>query len=868
VIGGKSVLRWTGIALVGVVITIGIAVAVLPLWLRTSHGHRTVERALTSLLNERVPGSVSVGRIGGDVVHGLRVEDVTVCNPRGERLGHADWIAARWQPMALLRRREVERVIVSRPTLTLDRGTWRGLPGPPSRPATIQTIDARDGEVTWKSARFEHVTGTATLHTESNLDVHALTALLDGTALGARGTVAWSGQAPWVATELTVERRGVLDGHGKLFYAPGRLEGTIDRMTLAAPFMTKLVGGSGPLDVRVEATGAPDRLRVVAHGAQGERRLQLSALVDGVARSAMIDADLTGAPRPIRLHGRVRYADGALGVPMVRASIGGSRLEGSGRLRGRRVHAALDLRISPAEARLISLRPTAPVAAHVEIDGPPRALEVQARAAVVDGRLLVRARCDLGKRRAHAEVIARDLQLAQLLDGAPPLTISTALTLDGRWTHPAIVAQVKIDQGTVSLRGRTVERLDGTGWVRIGSDGEAVISNLSGRFAGPRDRREVALEGDLRWTRERIALREASLALGDSRLVGEAEYLRDRSRSVVRVDTMTLAPELVAGLLRHRPRAPWTGRAALDGTPDDLAIRVEVATDLGPGTLTGRLRRAGGALELSSIDAHLGDSYLRGAAHFARGRLTASLRTLVLQPTLLHRLAPALEPTWPIRIQGAADGPLDRLDLALSADAGPSVAEVRGRISVAQRRFQLDGAVDSFHSSVVHRNPKRVSGSLQLTAQGVLARGGIVGTAAIRNVRGYALDSPFFRGAIDVRLAGRAFEITRARLTIPAARLAASGRGSLRGDFHLGYGAVITDAFSVKQLPPELRLLLGLNSILPGSTIEGAIDRRPGQKVRVSYRVVPIGVAQLRFLYRVVTGQPPVFRFFKEPSRP
>src|SRR5262245_54691768 len=83
-ISHSRTLRWVAFVVVGAALVVAAVAAALPLWLRTQHGHRTVERVLTDLLSQRVPGSVAVGRLSGSVVHGLRVEGVTVRNPRGE----------------------------------------------------------------------------------------------------------------------------------------------------------------------------------------------------------------------------------------------------------------------------------------------------------------------------------------------------------------------------------------------------------------------------------------------------------------------------------------------------------------------------------------------------------------------------------------------------------------------------------------------------------------------------------------------------------------------------------------------------------------------------------------------------------------
>ncbi|MGZ3438338.1 MAG: hypothetical protein ACXVDD_02435, partial [Polyangia bacterium] len=142
-------LRWTARVIACLALAVGLTVTALPLWLRTGAGHRTVERLLTRLLNERVPGSVSVGALGGRVIDGLHAENVVVRNPAGEVIGQAEWMAVRWRPLALVRHRVIDELRARRPIVMLDRGRWRT--PPPKRPSgpatTIERIVARDGRL-------------------------------------------------------------------------------------------------------------------------------------------------------------------------------------------------------------------------------------------------------------------------------------------------------------------------------------------------------------------------------------------------------------------------------------------------------------------------------------------------------------------------------------------------------------------------------------------------------------------------------------------------------------------------------------------------------------------------------------------------
>jgi hypothetical protein len=215
---------------------------------------------------------------------------------------------------------------------------------------------------------------------------------------------------------------------------------------------------------------------------------------------------------------------------------------------------------------------------------------------------------------------------------------------------------------------------------------------------------------------------------------------------------------------------------------------------------------------------------------------------------------------WPLVVHGSVDGRPDALALALRLDAGPSTAELRGHVAVPARRFHLVGHVDSFDPSVIGPSKARVRGSLDLAADGRLAGRGVVGTLSVRNARGYMLESPFYRGLVEARFNELAVDVTRARVEVPGARITGRGGGAWGKGFHFGYGLVITDALALRRISKTLRVLIGLNGILPGRTVEGAIDKRPGEKVEFTYRVLPIGAAQLVFLYRVITGGMPDLR--------
>jgi hypothetical protein len=428
----------------------------------------------------------------------------------------------------------------------------------------------------------------------------------------------------------------------------------------------------------------------------------------------------------------------------------------------------------------------------------------------------------------------------------------------------AFVGGARISRGTLSVSGRDFDRLSGSAHIRLAREGEADIHELSGRWVSGRRQPSIATRGRVRWTGEHVAVVGATVTVAGSRFAGYARYTRastfGAARLSARLDEMTLSPDAVASLLRpvgYRPRAALRGHAWLDGTLEDVTLHIDAATEMGQGSLSGRLRRAADRLEFAGIEARLGESYARGAVRLENGRLAARLDELLLQPKAVRRLLPKLDPAWPVRVHGAADGPLDAIDLTIGIDAGPSTATLSGRIAARQRRFQLLGQLDTIDLDMFHKSDKRVRSTLQLAAEGRFKNGGVVGTLRARDARGYLLESPFYRGHIDARMGGRSFEIIRARADIPGARIAARGRGAYGKGFRIGYGVVVTNPLALRHVPYAVRALLGITSLLPGRTVVGSVEKAPGGEVRHVYHVVPPGISQLELLFRVLRGRPP-----------
>jgi hypothetical protein len=509
--------------------------------------------------------------------------------------------------------------------------------------------------------------------------------------------------------------------------------------------------------------------------------------------------------------------------------------------------------VDPSEARLLRLDPTAPIEAQVRADGPLRALMVQGRATLEGAQLAVHGRVDVPARSGRVQAVARGVRLARLLRTAPAMTVSGDVAVAGHLQRHALVGDVEFANGDVLVNGRRVSALTGDAQVSLARSGRITFHRVSGRWQA----RAVAARGQLEWSGGQITLTDAEVTTPEARARGNARYELPDHRLSVRAEPVSLSPALVARLIRHRPAAPWSGRVDLDGTLGDLALAIEMATPVGPLHATAHILGTGEPFDLSRVEAHIGDSHLVGAVHYQAGRFHASLDEAVLSPSLVHQLAPELTPAWPLHLRGAFEGHRPSFEVTVALDAGPSTATMHGRVD--GRQFRLVGHLDSFDPAVLRQTGKRVRGTLNLAANGRFENGGAVGTLSIRDGRGYMMDSPYYRGIVDAKLEGRSFRLTRARVEIPGAKVVAEGDGALEKGFDIKFGVVITNALALRKVPHALRIVLGINSMLPGRTVEGKITKRPGQKVAFSYHVLPIGVAQLELLFRILTGRVPRF---------
>ncbi len=850
--GVRPWLRWLALG-IGCAALAGALVVVVPrLWIRTSYGHRTVERVLTRLLNERVPGVVTVGRLDGGLWTGLRANDVVVRNPDGAIVGYAPRMAARWRPLRLLFGRELEEVRVDEPVIALDRARWLSADsGGPARDTFVKLIIAHDGRVSWKQHVFRRVDGTATLHSSARLDVRRVSASVAGNAVCAFGAVGWAERQPtWVRSRFAVERPGQLRGHGQVYYSPEHLEVNVDALEIAAPLATRLVGGRGPLRLHGLLEGDEQALTSTVDAAQRGRTMRLRVVVDRSRRTATVEAHATGTRRPIRLAARLAYRPGLILVPTLHAVVGGSRVDGSGSFSRRQLRVGLKLHLLPSEARLVRLQPAAPIDLALAADGPASALDVRGQVRLEAARLAYHGRINLPSRAGDVRLFAQAVQPARLVGSAPAMRVSGSARFTGRLERQTLVGRARVAGGTLDVGGHRLSAIAAdTPQLRLGRERTIQFRQLSGIWK----RRRFSARGLLTWTGRRVEVKDAVADFAGAHAEGDARYVLGERQLAVHAAPLRLSRALVSRLVGRPLPRPWTGQVALVGKNGDATLRVETATIAGTLRATAHVLATEGAnVDVRTVTAWLGDSHLYGALHYRGGHIDASVQELVLSPSLVQQLWPQLQPAWPIRVHGGLAGH-EVLALRAELQAGPGTARISGRI--AGRAFQLAAVVDYLDYTAFAPLARRVRGSFQLGVDGRFAQGGVLGTLTIRDAHGYILDSPFYRGVADARLQGRSFTLDRAVAYVPGARLVAKGSGALGGGVGIDYGIVITNALALRHVPKGMRTLIGINSMLPGHSVDGAITKQPGQPFQVTYHVLPIGLAQLSFLYRVLTGR-------------
>lgn len=120
-----SILKWVGIAVVGVVLLAVGAVFVLT---NTAWGHEQIRTRVVSALNGAAHGVVRIGRIDGNLLRGLTLHDVSITDSTGAPFVAMESIRAGYGLRALIGKKiELSDVELVKPVVVLDRqpnGKW------------------------------------------------------------------------------------------------------------------------------------------------------------------------------------------------------------------------------------------------------------------------------------------------------------------------------------------------------------------------------------------------------------------------------------------------------------------------------------------------------------------------------------------------------------------------------------------------------------------------------------------------------------------------------------------------------------------------------------------------------------------------
>jgi autotransporter translocation and assembly factor TamB len=120
----RAALRIAAIALAVLVVATAAGVALLT---NTALGHERVRRIAQHALGQRAHGRVQIGALGGNLLRGAVVTDLTITDSAGAPFLAVPRASVRWSLRALLSRRIVITALsLERPVLVLDR--------PPSHP--------------------------------------------------------------------------------------------------------------------------------------------------------------------------------------------------------------------------------------------------------------------------------------------------------------------------------------------------------------------------------------------------------------------------------------------------------------------------------------------------------------------------------------------------------------------------------------------------------------------------------------------------------------------------------------------------------------------------------------------------------------
>lgn len=839
----------------------GVFIAALAVWLQTDTGRGWVERALIGAASERLALTLSMGRTTGNLFRTIRLENVAIRDAQGRLVARADAVSARYWLYRLILRRQVEEIVVERPVIVR-------VPAPPATAADpsqetaqllVRKLTITDGSFRWHGHTVHGLSANAAFRRSSargrgvEADVNLL---LDERPLHVHAKAELDGARAEVAAEL---RGRDFAARGRGVWVDRKIAASLEKLDVDAKLAAAapLWAGHGPLHATGTLVGPLDALQLKLQGHTDNRGLALGALVDIPRRTARLTAASAGPRRSAALWAHAALRGGALVLPRLEAHLGATRLSGTARVTSGRVDATLDARVDPPEAVVFRIHPVAPIGLRVTLHGPPRALDVRIRGQLRFARVELTGRVNLTTRRAQLQLAARDVRPSEIERGEPAFAFSGAFALEGEAReHGRVEGSVSVRDGTLSVAQRRFERVNAVAHVRLDQPGEVDVARLSAQLTGSHPR-PIALRGVLRWDRRALRFDASRVVVDGNEAAGAAvvvthDAVTRQPLVSIRARWLSVSPALVEEALHWRPSRAWPGHAALLWTPHGLQLAFALQTDYGRASGTARLRLDRGALELPSIDVALGGSRLRGAARVKDGEVVASLDELLLQPELVYSLWPPLNPALPLRIQGAAAGPLHALELRLLATSGPSTVMVRGRADLPARSFRLLAAFDNFQMA---RSKSSGRVTLEMMLLGRLVDGGVAGTLAVRHASGTLHGWPLFNGRLDARLDGPKFHLDEVLMGMSGAVVEGKGGGTWR-EFRIGYGVVVNNANDLKQVPQSLRLTIGLTQVVPGRTVVGSVQRQNGGKIAITHRTIPPPLRWLNLLYHLLLGHP------------
>lgn len=810
------VLAVIGITLASLAVLAVVAFHVLT---DTDWGRERVRRELVSQLQKEASGGrVRIGRITGNLRHGITVHDLAITDSAGAPFLAADSLRARYRLMGLLRKRvHLDDVVLTRPTIVLDR--------PPG------------GEWNWKR-------------------------IFPGDTLPASQDT-----TPGFGDFLRFTDVTVLDGH-VVVRSPWRPSGDLTGAQRDSAVRSVLSGGSRLMVVRV-----PGGFQKIVELRDLYARMPLVQLADPQIANRVIDvAEMRTTAFPFRppaaeirnLRGRFHFTGDSLWWNDIAVRLPASAMRGDGVYVLDNGDLTINARGRPvAHADFRWIYPRLPSSG-----GGPLDMEIQWKGATQDyvvrnadlrlgrqrvrGDIAIRLDDDVTIRRSDLRVDNLDTRtIEQLVAG---FDIPRRGTLDGR-------AKLRGDQTAMQVDAQLAfHDAQGTGTSEFAAVGE--IGYV-----------ERGRTGILRARNLRVRLLPLRLELAQAFAPGLTVGGTLRGTAVV--DGATDRALTVRGSLAHTEggstsRASGTARVRNTGeTFIDADVRLDplamsLVAQFVPdapiaGTLSGPVRFRG-TLDAFTVRGDLtheeGEYVSRavGTATVRRGRNTFFDADVRLDPLSLGAFA-GLAPdaglrgrvSGPVRLRGTPDDFVVNGTLAL---AGGGTIAGGGRIRPAGDRtvYDVDVVTRDFNPSVISAQAP-VS---DLTGR-IVADGRGFDPATMRATLALNLDASSFEGAALDSVVGRVSVAdglaSVQRLQVRGAGLVADARGSfgLRRD----RSGELTFSLQAPSIAPFGRYI-------PGAGAEGAVPPRPGVIARrvAAARADSARIARATEVERAISGRP------------